>query len=177
MNVDALISKGYAARKEHRPQDALQHFADAIAFSKSTNDGNGLARSLAGLGQIERDLHNHSAARQHYEESVAVYRTLDNPLALAHTVRHLADILRGQKEHTLAEASYKEAVQTYRHHENTHPLDLANTLRGYALLKTANHDTPEALELWREAKTLYAKCNVESGVAESDRQIALLEMQ
>ena len=174
MSTDTLISQGYAARKEHRPEDAKQHFAEAIALSKSTNDRAGLARALAGLGQIERDLRDGAGARLHYEQSVDVYRTLDNPLALAHTVRHLADILRGQGEYTLAEPCYAEALQIYRRHENTHSLDLANTLRGYALLKTVDNAKPEALQLWHEARNLYAQCNVEAGVAESDSQIALL---
>jgi tetratricopeptide (TPR) repeat protein len=177
MNSEALIAQGYAARKDLHPEEAKRHFAEAITLSQSTNDRGALARALSGLGQIERDLHNHSAARGHYEESVAVFRTLDNPLALAHTVRHLADILRGQQEYTFAESCYAEALQIYRQHENTQLLDLANTLRGYALLKTATHKKPEALQHWGEARNLYARCKVEAGVAESDRQIALLAAQ
>jgi tetratricopeptide (TPR) repeat protein len=177
MNSDALIAQGYAARKEHHPEHAKLCFTEAITLSKTTNDRSALARALAGLGQIERDLHDHSAARRHYEESVAVYRTFDNPLALAHTVRHLADILRGQGDHELAEACYAEALEIYRQHENTQLLDLANTLRGYALLKTDNNEKEEALQLWREARDLYSQCNVEAGVVESDRQLALLAQQ
>lgn len=177
MNSDALIAHGYAARKEHRLEDARQHFAKAIVISRNTNDRSGLARALAGLGQIERDLHDHSGARRHYEESVAVYRTLDSPLALAHAVRHLADILRGQGERTIAERCYAEALEIYRQHEETQPLDLANTLRGYAILKTDNCEKQEALELWREARNLYAQCNIEAGVAESNRQLDLLAQQ
>jgi tetratricopeptide (TPR) repeat protein len=177
MNAEALIARGYAARKEHRPRDAKQDFTEAIALSQSTNDRSSLARALAGLGQIERDLHDHPAALRHYEESVAVCRTLDDPLALAHTVRHLADIQRGQGEQELAEPHYAEALQIYRQHENTQPLDLANTLRGYALLKTANYKKQEALTLWREARNLYAQCKVEAGVAECDHQIAILSTQ
>ena len=177
MDSDALIAKGYAARKERRLEDAKQHFAEAIVLTQRTNDRNGLARALAGLGQIERDQHDHPSARRHYEESVAIYRTLDHPLALAHTVRHLADILRGEGEHSLAEPCYAEALQIYRQHGSAELLDLANTLRGYALLKTATHQKREALELWREARDLYAHVNVEAGVAESDRQLAILVQQ
>ena len=174
MDSDRLIAHGYAARKEHRPEDAKRHFAEAIVLCQNTNDRGELARALAGLGQIERDLHDHASARRHYEESVDVYRTLDNPLALAHTVRHLADILREMREPILAEPCYAEALEIYRLHEETQPLDLANTLRGYALLKADNREKQEALELWREAGNLYARCKVEAGVAESSRQLALL---
>jgi tetratricopeptide (TPR) repeat protein len=177
MNSDVLIANGYAARKEQRPEDAKRHFAEAIALCQNTNDRGGLARALAGFGQIERDLHDCSGARRHYEQSVAVYRTLDSPLALAHTVRHLADILRGMGEPTLAEPCYAEALEIYRRHEQTQPLDLANTLRGYALLKTGNREKQQALELWREAGNLYTECKVEAGVAESSRQLALLTHQ
>lgn len=177
MDTDVLIAHGYAARKEHRTEDAKRHFVEAIALSENTNDRSGLARALAALGQIERDLHDLSGARRHYEQSVSVYRTLDSPLALAHTVRHLADILRGMGEPALAEPCYAEALEIYRCHEETQPLDLANTLRGYALLKTETREKPEALALWREAGNLYAQCKVEAGVAESSRQLALLAQQ
>jgi tetratricopeptide (TPR) repeat protein len=167
----ALLARGYAARKEHRPLDAKQLFEEAVELCRKSNDQGGRAQALAGLGQIERDLREGDAARRHYEESVAIYRTLDSPLKLAHTVRHLADILREQGELVLAEPRYQEALQIYREHEEAAPLDLANTFRGFALLKGDRGATRDALSLWREAGDLYAQCNVAAGVAESKRQL------
>jgi tetratricopeptide (TPR) repeat protein len=171
---DLVLARGYEARRDRRPSDAKQHFADAIELCQKEGNRSGLAQALAGLGQIERDLHDGAGALRHYEEAVAICRTLDEPMKLAHIVRHLADVLSEQGELVLAESFYVEAIEIYREHDNSSPLDLANAIRGFALLKTRNRETRDALLLWREARNLYARCEVEAGVVESDRQLSLI---
>jgi tetratricopeptide (TPR) repeat protein len=171
---ETLLSRGYEARREHRLADAREIFATAVEHYRKTGEQNLLAQSLTGKGQIERDLHHGDAALRLYEEAVAIYRSLDDPLRLAHTIRHLGDILRHEQQHAPAEACYSEALQIYRLHAETPPLDLANALRGFALLKDSNGDTAAAASLWREAGNLYATVNVQAGVDESKRQLALL---
>jgi hypothetical protein len=75
----------------------------------------------------------------------------------------------------LAANRYEESLQIYHNHEQTYPLDLANAIRGYALLKGDTGHTQEAKQLWLEAKSLYAQLNVQAGVTEADSQIARLE--
>jgi tetratricopeptide (TPR) repeat protein len=86
----------------------------------------------------------------------------------------VADILRGLKQTDKALLCYEEALAIYRRHEETPPLDLANAIRGYALLKGDLGDTEEATFMWHEAMALYAESGVEAGVAESKSQIAFL---
>ena len=172
---DKLINQGYQARREHRLDDARLRFAEAVDLCRESGDHASLAQALTGLGQITKDLHQDGVALKHYEEAVALYRTLDRPLVLAHTVRHVADILLGQEKYLLAANRYEESLQIYRSHEQTYPLDLANAIRGYALLKGDTGHTQEAKQLWLEAKSLYAQLNVQAGVAEADSQIARLE--
>ena len=172
---DKLINQGYQARREHRPDDAMLLFAEAVDLCRKSDDHALLAQALTGLGQIARDLHQDNVALKHYEEVVALYRTLDRPLALAHAVRHVADILRNQEQYHLAAHRYEESLQIYRAHRQTYPLDLANAIRGYALLKGDTRHTQEAKQLWLEAKSLYAQVNVQAGAAEADLQIARLE--
>src|ERR1051325_3598995 len=97
-----LIALGYRARRDGRLQQAKEIFFKSVALCRKRSDPEALARSLAGLGQIERDLNNTSVAIQCYEEAVAIYRSQSVPLRLAHTIRHLADILR--EEGSLEEA-------------------------------------------------------------------------
>jgi len=130
-----------------------------------------LAGSLIGRGQIERDLKNNEAAVQHYSEAIALYRSSGHPLRLAHTVRHLADILRGMRSIESARALYEEALQVYREHVETPPLDLANAIRGFALLRGSAGERDEARILWQEARALYASLNVPAGVEESEAQL------
>jgi tetratricopeptide (TPR) repeat protein len=172
---DKLINQGYQARREHRPDDAMLLFAEAVDLCRKSGDHALLAQALTGLGQIARDLHQDDVALKHYEEAVALYRILDRPLVLAHAVRHVGDILRNQEKYHQAANRYEESLQIYRSHPQTYPLDLANAIRGYALLKGETGDTQEAKQLWLEAKGLYANLKVQEGVAEADAQIARLD--
>ena len=172
---DKLINQGYQARREHRPDDAMLCFAEAVDLCRKSDDHALLAQALTGLGQIARDLHQEGVALKHYEEAVALYRTLDRPLVLAHAIRHVADILLGQEKYHLAANGYEESLQIYRRHEQTYPLDLANAIRGYALLKADTGHTQQAKQLWLEAKSLYAHLNVQTGMTEADSQVARLD--
>ena len=52
--------------------------------------------------------------------------------------------------------------------------DLANAIRPLAILKFDAGETNEARSLWEETRKLYAAVNVEAGVTESSRRLALL---
>jgi tetratricopeptide (TPR) repeat protein len=171
---DQLLSQALQARREHRVDDARRGLVEAVDLCRKAGVRVELAKALTGLGQIERDLDHSEAARQHYEEAVAIYRAEGDALRLAHTVRHLGDIYRDEGCAELAEPCYDEALAFYRSHERTHPLDLANAIRGLALLKTNAGEAGPAKLLWQEARDLYAAVNVEAGVAESSRRLALL---
>jgi len=172
---NALFAQGLQARREHRLADARGHFAEAVELCRKDEDRAKLARALTGLGQIERDLLNFDAALLVYQEAVDIYRTLDDPLILAHSLRHVGDILRNRGQLESAALPYMEALKIYRSHEQTRALDLANALRGYALLKGKTGDTENAWSLWQEARDLYAREGVHSGVAECNAQIVSLK--
>lgn len=173
-SIDNLLATATRARLNHRFSDARRDLTKAVRSSRKSNDQRRLARALAALGQIQRDLHNNDDALRLYEEALEIYRALNDPLKLAHTVRHVGDILRHMERFPAAALAYTEALRIYHDHEDTQLLDLANAVRGFALLKEALGEKAEARALWEEAGILYAACNVESGVAESARRVKLL---
>lgn len=172
-----LRAEAMQARRENRLQDARNILRDALTLSRESADELDLAKTLTALGQSERDLGNNDAALPNYEEAIAICRKGNDPLALAHTIRHLGDIHRHEHHFEIAKACYREALQLYRDHDNPPPLDLANAIRGYAILRQEMGDALEAKSLWEEARTLYSEVNVEAGVNESSRRIALLAGQ
>jgi tetratricopeptide (TPR) repeat protein len=131
-----------------------------------------LAKALTAKGKTERDLGHVDAALKLYAEAAAIYLAEGDALALAHTVRHLGDMQREQGRLDLAAGHYGVALNIYRGHERTPPLDLANAIRGLALLKDDSGQSEEAKLLWTEARVLYASVNVQAGVEESSRRLA-----
>ncbi len=126
------------------------------------------------LAYVERNLRDQESSQEHYRQAGEIYRSLGNPLKTANTIRHAADLLREQKRLDEAEVLYVESLEIYRRQKDTPPLDLANAIRGFALLKEDVGDRKEALSLWLEARDLYQLTGIEAGVSESDRRIGLL---
>jgi len=160
-----------------RPHDAHRLYAKAVECCREAGMRRELIRALKGLGQIERDLDNRAAALTLYEEAVALGRKEGDALMLAHTIRHVGDIHQDGGRDDLAEPCYIEALSIYRRDNETLPLDLANTIRPFALLKENAGEVEEAKRLWAEARDLYAVAKVAQGVAESSRRLARLESQ
>jgi tetratricopeptide (TPR) repeat protein len=174
--VDQLMSQALRARRENRFDDAKRDLVEAVVLCREADVPGELARAMTDLGQIERDMHHNDAALRHYQETVALYRDQGDPLRLAHTIRHVADIHRHVGNHQFAESYYDETLRIYREHPETPPLDLANALRGWALLKEAVGEIAEARARWQEAGRLYANVHVEAGVTESSRRLKLLSV-
>src|SRR2546423_11645944 len=98
-----------------------------------------------------------------YKLAAAIARAFGEPLLLAHRVRHLGDAYRRLGRAELAEPSYIEALSIYRQHEEARPLDVANALRGFAILKESAGARDEARRLWQEGHDLYGQVDVPAG--------------
>ncbi len=168
-----LLKQAYEARQEKRLDDAKRHLVDAVDLCRKASIQRDLAKALTSLGQIERDLNHYPVAQRLYEEAVAIYRREDTS-RLAHAVRHLGNIHRHTCDIELAEACYHEALELYRENPQTSPLELANAIRGLAILKGERGEAGQARQLWMEARDLYAAAEVQAGVDEASRRLACL---
>ena len=169
---EMLLEQGREAKREHRLEAARSLFQQALERS---DDGGLSAKLYEELAYVERSLRELDAAREHYLRSSEIYRSLGNPLKTAHTMRHAADILREQGKLEQAESFYGEALEIYRRQKETPPLDLANAIRGYALLKEETGERAQALNLWREARDLYELIGIDAGIVESAARIKSLD--
>src|SRR5262245_8593854 len=106
--------------------------------------------------------------------AVAALRTGDDRLRLAHAVRRLGGAYYDAGHAKLAERCYIEALSIYRNRDGVRPLDLANALRVFAVLKDEAGEHKEARRLWQEAHRLYLSVNATAGIAESAARLALL---
>src|SRR5437899_6426180 len=152
-DIVELMREAYRLRFE-RPHAAHRLYADDVERSRQAGMKRELIRALKGLGQIERDLNNDAAALVLYEEAVALCRQQGDALMLAHTVRHVGDIHQEGGRDDLAEPCYNEALSIYRRDNETQQLDLANTIRPFALLKANAREVEDARRWWADASDL-----------------------
>lgn len=127
------------------------------------------ADELIAQAKAERRDGNLSQAADLYRRAAQQLR--DDSLRYAHAIRHAADILREAGHSESAESDYIEAIGIYRRSECS-PLDMANALRGYALLAEMRLQNRHAAQLWQEARSLYLQAGVDAGVQEADQRLA-----
>ncbi|MEP6911742.1 MAG: tetratricopeptide repeat protein [bacterium] len=106
--------------------------------------------------------------------AVASMRKFDDPQRLAHAIRHLGDAYYYARRPAEAGTCYVEALSIYRRSGQNRPLDLANAIRSFAVLKDEIDAADEAQPLWQEAYDRYVALNASAGVAESAARLALL---
>jgi tetratricopeptide (TPR) repeat protein len=171
---ESLLDQARVAKRERRPEDARDLFRGALAECRDSEDEPVTAMLYEELAYVERTLRELESAEKNYRQASEVYRGLGNLLKVAHTTRHAADILREQNKREESGLLYAEALKIYREYPEAPPLDLANAIRGFALLKEDQKDREQAACLWQEAGKLYELNGIDAGVAESRRRIGLL---
>jgi tetratricopeptide (TPR) repeat protein len=165
-----LIEQGRKARQGRRIEDARRLFREALKQCCSDDDPRLEAELHAELAYVERALHDVQAAETNYRHAADMFRTLGDPYRAAHNMRHLADILRETGRPQDAAPFYAESIEFFRN-SGEYPLQLANALRGLALLQGDVKDFAGSLQSWAEAKALYQMVSVDAGVAESRKRI------
>jgi tetratricopeptide (TPR) repeat protein len=165
-----LIEQGRKARHERRPEDARSSFREALEQCGSDDDPRLVAELHAELAYVERALHDEQSAEAHYRRAAEMFKVLRDPLRTAHNMRHLADILRETGKPLEAAPFYCESIEFFRK-SGEYPLQLANALRGLALMQCDLGDFAGSLQSWAEAKALYQMVSVDAGVAESRKRI------
>lgn len=170
----SLLEHGRIAKRERRPEEARGLFREALAECDASENQALAAALCEELAYVERNLDDLDSSVQHYRRASELYLGLGNSLKRAHTIRHAADILRKQNKLSESAGAYAEALEIYRSHPETPPLDLANAIRGFALLTEDQGDFELATRLWQEAGKLYELTGIDAGVQESRKRIELL---
>ena len=65
-------------------------------------------------------------------------------------------------------------MDIYRREAKANPLDVANALRPFAILREKMGDFDGARAFWREARELYESLGIAAGVAEASQALAQL---
>jgi len=165
-----LIDLGRQARRQHHLEEARSKLEEAMKCCAGDEDPRLVAELHAELAYVERALHDDQSAEVHYRQAAEMFTALGDGLRTAHNMRHLADILRETGRPLEAAPFYAESIEFFRR-SGEYPLQLANALRGLALMQGDLKDFAGSLQSWAEAKALYQMVNVDAGVAESRQRI------
>jgi|SRR5580658_578796 tetratricopeptide (TPR) repeat protein len=168
----SLMEQGRTARQERRLEDARGFFLKALEACGCDDDHDPrMAAELhAELGYVTRVLHDERSAEAHYRQATEMFRALGDSYRTAHNMRHLADILRETGRPAKAAPYYNESIEFYRK-SGEYPLQLANAIRGLALMQGELGDYSGSLQSWVEARALYLMVSVDAGVVESKKRI------
>lgn len=138
------------------------------------NDYASRGNIYAFLGHMERDQQALHKALLMYNKALGEFRKISDDLKVTHTVRHIADLQQALGQNHIAEENYQMVLTNYRKNEATTNLDLANALRGFALLQEDLGNKSEAKDAWTEARSMYLSANIQAGVAECDGHLVKL---
>ncbi len=169
--IKSLLDKASVARRENRFDDAKRAASSAIERSRHDSNKEHYAAAIKSLGQIERDSGNVQSAISLYKQAADIYRKHKNELQIAHTLRHLGDLHFDLEQLKIASSYYEEALSIYRNSVQTGELDLANMIRSVAILKDKEGNIPEAILLWKEAKSLYEDRCIKPGIEECNQRL------
>lgn len=169
-NTEALLREAWVKRREEKYDEAQSLVAEAHSVCKE-DDYHTLGRIFHVYMQLESDWDRPSKALEFCLQSVAYYQKAGDKNKIAHSTRHLADIQRRLGMEADSERNYRAAINLYRDNPKVGKGDLANALRGFALLLEQAGKVPEAIAVWTETKALYRACKLQAGVDEADRKL------
>ena len=131
--MEELLSKAWSLRRVGKYDQARKILSKAQSICPA-DDYHSLGRIFHILMQFESDHQRYQEALPFCEQSLAYYQKANDLDRIAHATRHQADLERKLEKFALAESHYQACIKMYRKRDPIHAGDLANALRGYALL-------------------------------------------
>ncbi len=172
-DVKDILAKAWKLRNGKKYNEALVLIDQARDVVKG-GDHENIGNIFHVHAQILEDQKVLTYAFESRKYALAKFRKTGNELRIAHESRHIADLLVKMSQLEEAHLHYFHSLEVYRKLENPDSLNLANTLRSFALLLEKRNEKGKALGLWTEARDIYEKNGIEEGVEEANEQIARL---
>jgi predicted ATPase/class 3 adenylate cyclase/DNA-binding CsgD family transcriptional regulator len=136
---------------------------ESLALSQALGDPAGIARSLQGLGWVERHRGNYTAARRLSTEALALWREVGDKERVASTLRLLGLLHDTQGEHERARTLYEESLVLRRELGNKSAI--ADSLRMLAHELFHSQGDPMAVRsLLEEGLALYRETGGKNGI-------------
>jgi tetratricopeptide (TPR) repeat protein len=174
-NIKELLEEAWNKRRVGSYEEARDLVKNAEELSKD-DDYNTLGRISHVYMQFESDHDNLPKALEFCQQSLRFYQKANNSDKIAHSTRHIADLQRELGNDADSESNYREAIGIYKANSQTNIGDLANALRGFALVLEKRGKSSEAKTAWQKTKELYEACNLQAGVDEANQKLDSLAL-
>ncbi len=163
-------------RNENRFNEAIMELDAALELCEEYKVNKEKRQTLSLLANIYYDLGNNKRSLESFKNALSLAEMESEEEQIAHITRHIADVeceigdLKSSLNH------YEKALKYYRSNMSKYSLNYANAIRGFAVLKEKTVDYSSARKLWKEAKSIYEKLKVETGIKECMARLKKLDV-
>ncbi|MEM6736157.1 MAG: tetratricopeptide repeat protein [Bacteroidota bacterium] len=153
-------------RNENRFHLAIMELEAALELCEEYKVNKEKRQTLSLLATIYFDLGKNRKSLESYKNALSLAEMDSEEEQIAHIMRHIADVECEIGDLKSSLSHYEKALKYYRSNVGKYSLSYANTIRGFAVLKEKMVDYSTAKKLWKEAKSIYEKLKIETGIKE-----------
>ncbi len=173
-DLQQFLEDAWSRRREGNYEEARAQVLKAGEACRD-DDYNTLGRVYHIYMQLEYDRDNFDDALVLCRKSVAFYEKSGDTDKIAHATRHLADLLCAVGNYAESESKYRDAIKLYDDSTLSHRGDIANALRGFAIVLEKGNKRQEAIAIWGRVRESYRECKLQAGVDEANQRLAALQ--
>lgn len=163
-------------RNQHRFNEAVMELEAALELCEEYKVNKEKRQTLSLLANIYFDLGSNKKSLESYKNALSLAEVDSEEEQIANITRHIADVECEIGDLKSSRSHYEKALSYYRKNVSKYSLSYANTIRGFAVLKEKMVDYSDAKKLWSEAKSIYEKLKVDTGIKECINRIKKLDM-
>ena len=168
MSTSEILNSAWKLRRQGR-YDEVSALLTSLSHDISPDDHLVHGRIAHIRMQVHSDHDRLKDALEHCRIAIAHYAKSGNENLIAHGRRHLADLLSATGSLEEARENYEFSLQIYRSMKKPMNPDLANALRGYALL--LEKKKINSTHLWEEIREIYVYHGISEGIKEAESHL------
>ena len=163
-------------RNANRFNEAIMELEAALELCEEFKVNKQKRLTLSLLANIYFDLGRNKKSLESYERALSLAEVDSEVEQIAHITRHIADVECEIGDLKSSMSHYEKALKYYRNNVSSYSINYANAIRGLAVLKEKMVDYSDAKKLWKEAKSIYDKLKIETGIKECIARLKKLEV-
>lgn len=163
-------------QNENRLHLAIMELEAALELCEEYKINKEQRQTWSLLANIYYDLGRNSKSLEFYKNALSLAEVESEEEQIAHITKHIADVECEIGDLKSSMSHYEKALKYYKKNVSNYSLNYANTIRGFAVLKEKMVDYSDAKRLWKEAKSIYERLKIETGIKECTSRLNKLDV-